>query len=71
VIAIPKSPRFQAAVAILSWPVALYLFDWAGFDWQRSFWGWVIFLAADAGMTSFVSAVVAIALLVVHRRRGR
>jgi hypothetical protein len=69
VIAIPKSPRFQIAVAILSWPVALYMFDWAGFDWQKSFLGWVIFLAADAGMTSFVSVVVALALLFADRRR--
>jgi hypothetical protein len=69
VIDIPKSPRFQIAVAILSWPVALYMFDWAGFDWQKSFLGWVIFLAADAGMTSFVSVTVAIALLIARRRR--
>jgi hypothetical protein len=71
VIDVPKDPRFQVAVAILSAPVAYWLFDWAGFDWQESLVGWVIFLSADAGMTSFVGSCVAIALLIARWRRRR
>ena len=70
-IDVPKNPRFQVAVAILSAPVAVCLFDWAGFDWQKSFLGWVIFMSADAGMTSFVGVVAALALLQARRRRPR
>jgi hypothetical protein len=71
VIVIPKKLRFEIGVAILSAPVALYLFDWAGFDWQKSVLGWVIFLSADAGMAGFVATVVSVALLVVRHRRSR
>jgi hypothetical protein len=71
VIDVPRNPRFQIAVAVLSAPVAYWLFDWAGFDWQRSFVGWLIFLSADAGMTTFVATVMSVALFVVRRRRSR
>jgi hypothetical protein len=71
VIVIPKKVRFEIAVSILSAPVAYWLFDWAGFDWDKSFVGWVIFLSADAGMTSFVATVVTVALLIARHRRLR
>ncbi|MGZ5200282.1 MAG: hypothetical protein ACXWC4_10975 [Telluria sp.] len=66
-----KTQRFPLVVAVLSAPVAVYLFDWAGFDWQKSFWGWVIFLSADAGMTSFVGTAMALAMLLIKVRRNR
>jgi hypothetical protein len=62
---------FKIAVAVLSAPVALYLFDWAGFEWRHSITGWVIFLSSDAGLTSFVDAVLAIAIILVKPRLGR
>jgi hypothetical protein len=64
-----KSHAFKLVVALLSAPVAVYMFDWAGFEWTRSVWGWIIFMSSDAGMTSFVGAVLSIALVLLKRRR--
>jgi hypothetical protein len=64
-----KSRSFKLVVALLSAPVAVYMFDWAGFEWTRSVLGWIIFMSSDAGMTSFVGTVLSIALVLLKRRR--
>jgi hypothetical protein len=64
-----KSHSFKLVVALLSAPVAVYMFDWAGFEWTRSVWGWIIFMSSDAGMTSFVGTVLSISLILLKRHR--
>jgi hypothetical protein len=64
-----KSRSFKLVVALLSAPVAVYMFDWAGFEWTHSVWGWIIFLSSDAGVTSFVGTVLSIALIFLKRPR--
>jgi hypothetical protein len=67
-----KSHWFKLVVAILSAPLAVYLFDWAGYAWDRSVLGWVIFMSSDAGLTGFVGTMLSIAfVLLKHRRRTR
>jgi hypothetical protein len=66
---VQKSPWLNLTVAVLSAPIALFVFDWAGFDWNRSVWGWIIFLSSDAGMTSFVGSALSMALLLRNARR--
>jgi hypothetical protein len=67
-----NSRWFQLVVAIASAPVAVYLFDWAGYAWDRSVLGWIIFMSSDAGLTSFVGATLSIALVLLrHNRRPR
>lgn len=62
-----RSRSFKLIVALLSAPVAVYMFDWAGFEWSRSVLGWIIFLSSDAGMTSFVGGGLSIALMLLKR----
>jgi hypothetical protein len=62
---------FKLVVAVLSSPVAIYLFDWAGFEWSHSLWGWVIFMSSDAGLTSFVGTVLSVGLLLLKSRQRK
>jgi len=67
-----RSHWFKLIVAVLSAPVAICLFDWAGYAWDRSVLGWIIFMSSDAGLTSFVGSVLSVALVLhKHRRRTR
>jgi hypothetical protein len=66
---VEKNPWLKLAVAVLSAPVAIFVFDWAGFEWSRSVWGWIIFLSSDAGMTSFVGSALSMALMLRNARR--
>jgi hypothetical protein len=65
IVIIPKKHQFNLAVTILAAPIAVYMFDWAGFKWADSFWGWLIFLSSDAGITSFVSGALSIAIILI------
>jgi hypothetical protein len=65
-----KKPWFKLLVAALCAPLAVYIFHWAGFEWTRSAWGWIIFLSADAGLTSFIGTVLSIGLILWKPRHA-
>jgi hypothetical protein len=68
---VENSRWFKLVVAVLSAPIAIYLFDWASFEWSHSLWGWVIFMSSDAGLTSFVGTVLSVALLLLKARQRK